>query len=67
MVFVLSLNVSARDPILEASLKNSDLSYGGAFEFMLKRAGLGNSVNFIHAINLIASLGVANAYLYVAV
>ena len=64
--FVITLNVSSNDPILVASMKNSQLFFGG-FHLMLQRAGLGGLGQVVHAVSLLAALGVSNAYIYVGV
>lgn len=67
-VVILSLNVSASDPILAADLSNPSLSYMSPFVLMVRRAGLPESLaGIINAVALLAALSVANANLYLGV
>ena len=62
----LTLNVSANDPILLASLQDSSVHYGGAFVLMLRRWNLGGLAHVVNFVGIIAAFGVANVFLYLA-
>ena len=66
-VFVLGLNVSANDPVLQSSLFSSASSYQSTFVLMVRRANIPGLGNVINAVALIAVISVANANLYVSV
>jgi amino acid permease len=66
-VFVLGLNVSANDPVLESDLFSAAGSYASSFVLMVQRAGIPGLAHVINAVALIAVLSVANANLYVSV
>ena len=63
-VFILGLNVSVNDKILEASYRGD---YYNPFALMIDRAGIPVLGNIINAVALIASLSVANGNLYMSV
>jgi yeast amino acid transporter len=63
-VFVLGLNVSANDPILEII---ETQNYSSPFVLMVARAGIPALGQIINAVTVIALLGVANTRLYVSV
>jgi yeast amino acid transporter len=64
-VFVLGLNVSANDPILQAHLHTG--TYSSPFVLMVQRAGIRGLPHVINGVALIAVFTVANANLYVSV
>jgi amino acid permease len=64
-LFVLGLNVSAKDPILKSYLAKG--IYASPFVLMIQRAGIPGLPDVINALALIAVLSVANADLYVSV
>ena len=69
-ILVLSLNLSANDPILPmrvADGENSTRYYHGGFIAMLQRANIPVLPHIVNAIMIIAALSVANADIYVAV
>lgn len=66
-IFVLGLNVSANDPILQNDVFNQNLSYVSPFVLMVQRAGIPVLAHVINAVALVASISVANANLYVSV
>jgi amino acid transporter len=66
-IFVLGLNVSAKDPILAFEVTSAARGFTSPFGLMVQRAGIPKLVNLINAVALIASVSVANANLYVAV
>ena len=63
--FVLGLNLSANDPILQNQL--SLPHYPGAFIVMLQRANIPELANVVNAVMIIAAISVANADIYVGV
>jgi len=65
-VFVLGLNVSANDRILESNYLSPRPNFT-AFALMVERAGLPALAHVIYAVALIAALSVANIDLYISV
>jgi yeast amino acid transporter len=63
-VFVLGLNVSARDPFLQYDVSNGAYP---PFVLMVQRAGIPVLPHIINGIGLLAALTVANASIYVSV
>lgn len=63
-IFVLGLNVSSNDPILQ---QIATMNYASPFVLMVKRAGISVLGHIINAVTVIALLGVANTRLYVSV
>lgn len=66
-IFVLGLNVSARDPILAADVLSTGGTFASPFVLMVQRAGIRGLGSLINAVALIAALSVATANLYVSV
>lgn len=66
-VFVLGLNLSSIDPILEKSLSDSTVGYHGPFVLMAQRAGIPRFGDFLNVMALGAALSVSNASLYMTV
>jgi yeast amino acid transporter len=66
-IFVLGLNLSSNDPILQQSLDNPNGGYHGPFVLMAQRAGIPRFGDFLNCMALGASLSVSNASLYVTV
>lgn len=65
-VFVLGLNVSSFDPVLQSIPPSTNPILSG-FVVMVQRSGLPSLAHIIYAGALIAALSVANASLYVTV
>jgi yeast amino acid transporter len=60
-VFVLGLNVSANDPILESYITNPNSSYSSPFVLMIRRAGIPILPHLINVVALMAVISVAIA------
>lgn len=66
-IFVLGVNLSSTDAILEKSLSDSTLGYHGSFVLMAQRAGMPRLGHFLNVMALGAALSISNASLYVTV
>ena len=67
-VFILGLNVSVKDPILEKIAEGTlDNGFFSPFVLMVERAGFPAAKHFINTIILVAVTSTANTRLYVSV
>jgi amino acid transporter len=66
-IFVLGVNLSSTDAILEKSLSDSNVGYHGSFVLMAQRAGIPRLGDFLNVMALGAALSISNASLYVTV
>ena len=66
-IFILGLNVSSRDPILQYFITNPAGKYQGPFVLMAQRANIPGLDHLLNAIVILTILSLANANLYVSV
>jgi yeast amino acid transporter len=66
-IFVLTLNLSANDPVLGVSVTRGGPVIISPFVLMAQRAGIPGLDHAINSLGLVATISVANADLYVAV
>jgi yeast amino acid transporter len=66
-IFILGVNLSARDPVLGYYISNPDSSYQGPFVLMAQRANIPGLDHLLNAIALISAVSLGNANLYVTV
>lgn len=66
-IFVLTLNVSSDDSILQAAVSGSNVNYQGPFVLMAQRAGLPRLGDFLTVMALGAAFCVFNAAIYISV
>lgn len=66
-LLVLSVNISADDPILGLGIENRNFTSPGGFIVMVQRANIPHLAGIINVVMILAVVGVANADLYVAV